>query len=91
MCDELGEVDAMEAYVIEAGGIVLCSVQTGEGCNDKEKEFIEKWKQKDLSKITAEWTRLKAMKTKKMNPELSTWLKQRIAIIKQLATTEAEL
>ncbi|CAE7605365.1 unnamed protein product, partial [Symbiodinium microadriaticum] len=91
MCDELGDVDTMEEYVVEAGNIALCSVTSGEGCNEKEKEFIEKWKSEDAVKTSSQLTRLNGMKSKRMNPDLTKWLKQRIAILKQLAPAEAEL
>lgn len=91
MCDELGDEETMEEYVLEAGNVALCSALTTEGCNDKETEFIAKWKSETAVNTASQLQRLVNMKTKKMNPDLAKWLKQRIAILKQLAPKEAEL
>lgn len=91
MCDELGDEEFMEDYILEAGNIALCSAQTGEGCSEKENEFIAKWKTESSAKTMSQLERLVGMKSKKMNPDLVKWLKQRIAILKQLAPAESEL
>jgi hypothetical protein len=51
MCDELGNEDNMEAFVVDFGGASLCAVADGAGCTDKEKKFIEKWKAADAGKV----------------------------------------
>lgn len=38
MCEELGNDDHMNAYVMEAGKTSLCDVDTSRGCSDKEKK-----------------------------------------------------
>jgi len=81
----------MEDYVIEAGGISLCTVETGDGCSDREKDFIAKWKDKDSASTASQLTRLQGMKASKMTPDLAQWLKQRIAILKQLSPDSSEL
>lgn len=92
MCDELGDTAMMQAYVEEAGQTSLCSVQTGSGCTDKEKAFIETWKAKSKADVDAQITRLQGMASGKMTADLKTWLNQRKAILSQfqkaLAKTE---
>lgn len=84
MCDVLGNEEHMEAYVTDVGGGSLCSVSDGAGCGDKEKGFIEKWKDKSADDITKQLDRLNGMASKPMKKDLMVWLKQRLAILKQL-------
>lgn len=84
MCDELGDLSYMEAYVTEAGKTSLCSVSTSKGCSEKEKEFIEKWKGSSAEEVDAQYRRLSAMRGNKVKPSLAEWISQRIAILKQL-------
>jgi hypothetical protein len=84
VCDELGEDSYMEDYVIEAAGVASCVPQSGEGCSEKEKEFISKWSSQDSSSLLKEENRLNGMNAQKLKPDLALWLKQRKAIIKQL-------
>jgi len=91
MCDELGKDENMQAYVEEAGSTSLCKVEDGAGCEDKEKEFITKFKAKTSEEIDAQLTRLNKMKDGKMKPDLIKWIRQRIAILKQLSTSKTEL
>jgi len=91
MCDELGKDENMQAYVQEAGNTSLCKVEDGAGCEDKEKEFIAKFKAKSSAEIEAQLTRLNKMKDGKMKPDLIKWIRQRIAVLKQLSTSKAEL
>jgi hypothetical protein len=74
----------MEDYVIEAAGVASCVPQSGEGCSEKEKEFISKWSSQDSSSLLKEENRLNGMNAQKLKPDLALWLKQRKAIIKQL-------
>lgn len=85
MCDELGNDEYMTAYITEAGKTSLCSVVDGEGCSDKEKEFIEKFKGASQDKVTAQVSRLSKMAGGKMKPELAKWIGQRLAILNQFA------
>lgn len=94
MCTELGNMDYMTAYVTEAGGVLLCDAADGEGCGEKELKYIEKFKAKSAEDVASQLARLEGMVGGKMKPELAKWIKQRIAILKQLplgATTEKEL
>jgi protein disulfide-isomerase A6 len=90
MCDELGDVAMMQAYVEEAGHTSLCSVTTGAGCGDKEKAFIEIWKTKSKADVNAQITRLQGMAAGKMTAELKTWLNQRMAILSQFQKEHAK-
>ena len=91
MCDELGKDENMQAYVEEAGNTSLCKVEDGAGCEQKEKDFIEKFKAKSSAEIEAQLTRLNKMKDGKMKPDLLKWIRQRIAVLKQLSASKAEL
>lgn len=84
MCDELGADEYMQGYIMEFGKTSLCSTETGVGCSDKEKKFIETFKSKSLEDVNAQITRLEGMATKPMKAELKAWLSQRLAILKQL-------
>lgn len=84
MCDELGDESMLEDYIVDAAGLSLCALDSGEGCTDKEIEFISKWKNQDLSSLIKEQHRLNGMNAQKLKPDLAKWLKQRKAIIKQL-------
>jgi hypothetical protein len=84
VCDELGQDSYMEEFVIEAASLHLCSTQSGDGCSEKEQEFISKWISQDSSSLLKEASRLNGMDAQKLKPGLAMWLKQRKAIIKQL-------
>jgi len=56
-----------------------------EGCSDKEKDFMEKWKGKSAEDITSQTTRLQGMAKGSMKPELKKWLHQRLNILKQMS------
>jgi len=83
MCDELGNLGHMQAYVEEYGKTSLCSIQTGLGCSVKEAVYIEKMNAVDSDKTKSQLERLQGMTGDKMAPDLSKWLTQRIAILKQ--------
>jgi protein disulfide-isomerase A6 len=63
---------------------VKCLLDNVEGCSDKEKEFMEKWKAKDKTEVASQLERLKGMASGSMKPELKKWLTQRMSILKQL-------
>ena len=84
MCDELGDEATMEAYVEEYGKTSLCSVGSGEGCDEKELGFIAKAGALDFEAQRAQLKRLEGMEAKPMKPELLAWLKKRKKILKQL-------
>jgi ABC-type uncharacterized transport system ATPase subunit len=63
-----------------------------ENCNEKEKSYIEKMKQKSQEDIKKQLGRLEGMKGESMKAELKRWLNQRLAILKELsAKVEEEL
>jgi len=90
MCDELGDTAMMQAYVEEAGHTSLCSVESGSGCSDKEKSFIDTWKTKSKADVDAQVTRLQGMAAGKMTADLKAWLSQRLAILSQFQKAGAK-
>jgi len=87
MCDELGDQKYMEEYVMEAGGVSPCALD-GEGCSEKEKKYLEKWKAKSLDDCRAQLKRLEGFVTGKMKPELMQWIKQRLGILRQIVEVD---
>ena len=63
---------------------VKCLLDNTEGCSDKEKEFMDKWKAKGKEDVAAQLGRLKGMSSGSMKPDLKKWLVQRMSILKQL-------
>jgi len=61
-----------------------CDPATLDGCNDKEKTFIEKMKEKPADKLQAELKRLQGMDGKMMKPELQVWMMRRINVLTQM-------
>ncbi len=83
MCDELGDIEYMRAYIKDKSP--SCSVDdTSKGCSDKEIDFIQKWKAKDSSAVSKELGRLENMKSAKLTVDLLKWQLQRTRILKQL-------
>lgn len=93
MCDELGQDEYMDAYIMEAGNTVLCSVESLEGCSEKEKKFIDVWKEKTPEEISKEIARIENIKTAKMTVDQKSWFIARIRALKQLdkSSVKAEL
>jgi|Transcript_4086 hypothetical protein len=83
MCDELGNDEHMQNYVMDAGSTSLCSTETLVGCSDKEKKFIETFKTKSAEDVQKQIDRLTGMAAKPMKEDLKKWLSQRLAILKQ--------
>lgn len=91
MCDELGDIEYMQAYVEEAGGASLCSIDDpDEGCSEKQTKYIAKFSEKSDEEIQKQITRLQGMAEKKMKPELLKWVKTRISILEQFAAKGKE-
>lgn len=87
MCDELGPNESyMQEYVEEAGKASLCSLE-GKGCNEKEVDFIAKWKDKSAVEIAAEADRLEGMKGRPMRQKVKQWQNARVRILQKLRTT----
>lgn len=91
MCEELGDEEYMFSYIEDYGGTSLCSIETGSGCDERSKSYIEKMKKKPSEKVAAEFDRLKKMEDSDMKPELLTWLKKRIKILSQFKNQHDEL
>jgi protein disulfide-isomerase A6 len=77
------DYEALKAWV-EENLEVKCLLDNTEGCSDKEKEFMEKWKAKGKEEVTSQLERLKGMSSGSMKPDLKKWLVQRMNILKQL-------
>lgn len=84
MCEELGNIDYMQAYVEEYAHTSLCSVASGAGCSEREKGYIAKMKDKSVDDLQKQFTRLESLKGDSMKPELKEWVTKRHAILKQL-------
>lgn len=89
MCDELGPNEGyMQEYIEDKGSTSLCSVKdTSKGCSEQQKEFIGKWAEKPADEVKKQLDRLNGMidKGASMKPDAFKWVKQRIAVFKQLS------
>lgn len=90
MCTELGNDEHMTNYIERYGKTSLCSVASGDGCNDRQKEYIEKMIAGGQEKVAKNLRRLSKMSGEKMKPELMEWISQRLAVLKQLWSGEEE-
>jgi protein disulfide-isomerase A6 len=63
---------------------VKCLLDNDEGCSDKEKEFMAKWKAKDKAEAVGQLERLTKMSSGTMAPDLKKWVAQRMNILKQI-------
>lgn len=90
MCDELGDDEMMTAYVEEYGNTSACSIETKQGCDEREVAYIGKMSTKSLEDIEVQLNRLVGMEGNSMKPELLTWLKKRVKILKQLKAAQGE-
>lgn len=77
------DIEALKKFVADTLE-VKCLKDAPEGCNDKEKDFLEKWKGKPSEEIAGQKSRLEGMQGSSMKPELKKWLHQRLSILKQL-------
>jgi|EP00937_MAST-01D_sp_MAST-1D-sp2_P001788 FKBP-type peptidyl-prolyl cis-trans isomerase FklB len=89
-------VFVMEIIKIKGGKkpAITCEPVSGDGCNDKEKKYVEKATKKfggDKEKLNAEAARLRKMQGGKMKPELQQWLARRLHIVTKLADAKDEL
>lgn len=87
MCEELGNEEYMISYVEEYGNILLCDVSTGNGCSERESDYISKMKAKTGDELSAQIERLESMEKSSMTSDLFKWLEQRNKILKQLVAT----
>ena len=82
----------MEEYVLDASGISLCNISSAVGCSAKELAFATIWREtKSLQEASQQLQRLSAVskQSSKTKPELQKWLKQRIAVLKQVVALAA--
>ena len=75
--------DDLKSFVAESLE-VKCLLEDPSGCNEKEVEFMDKWKAKSKEEVAAQFDRLDKMTASKMTPDLKKWLMQRINVLKQL-------
>lgn len=90
MCTELGPSgeDYMTQYVLEAGKTFICSVESKQGCGEKEISYIDKWSTKAIDKVETQVARLTKMASKKMSAELEAWRRARLRILEQFHKKE---
>merc|ERR1712010_265881 len=76
----------MEILKIKGGKVdaVTCDPKSLEGCNDREKSFIEKMKGSDAEKLKKELKRLQGMSGGSMKPELQAWMMRRINVLTKM-------
>jgi len=87
----------MTDYVMEAGSTSLCKLEHATeaaegGCSAKEVEYVSKWSAKPSSEAASELARLQGVKKggKKMKASQASWVGQRVAILKQMASDSAQ-
>lgn len=69
---------------------LTCKAVDGEGCNDKEKAYVDKMKPKTVDEQKKQVERLNGMMQKKMTDDLMDWIKRRLHILRQLVPVEEE-
>jgi len=91
MCDELGDMEYMRAYVTEKS-IPPCSVDPPhDHCDERQLGYVDKWKAKAADDIVSEQDRLEKLKSTQANPDLLKWLHQRLSILRQLPAKSTTL
>lgn len=85
MCDELGDLEYMRAYV-EEKSVPPCDVATLAGCDARETGFVQTWRdQRSATQRESELRRLEKIgQTLNAKPEVMRWHKQREAILKRI-------
>merc|ERR1719399_579241 len=63
---------------------ITCDPTSLDGCNDKEKAFVEKMKAKDAEALKKELKRLQGMNGGSMKPELQVWMARRINVLTKM-------
>jgi len=89
MCEELGDIDTMQAYVEEAGNTSLCSLD-GAGCDDRSKKFIESMITRGVEEQQKQLNRLLNMNDSSMKEDLKTWKNKRVKILQQMVQIPVE-
>lgn len=90
MCEELGNIDNMMAYIEEAGNTSLCGID-GTGCDPQSLKYMEKMKVKPKSELESQLKRLEGMTGDSMKADLRFWLQTRIRLLKTLIASHDEL
>jgi hypothetical protein len=82
MCQELMDRMTMIDFVEGYSGAVLCEVETGTNCDEKEAAYLEKHKAADADTLQAQLDRLDVMTD--LKPELQQWVWRRMRILHKL-------
>jgi len=88
MCDELGNINNMRAYVNDKASKPCLISDPSKDCSDQERAFISTWSAKPAADVEKEHVRLQkilAADSKTAAAQVK-WMKQRAAILKQLAS-----
>ena len=85
MCDELGDMEYMRAYV-EDKAVKPCDVTTLANCDVKESAYVQTWRdQKSATQRDSEVARLtKIGQTLNAKPEVMRWHRQRLALLTRM-------
>jgi hypothetical protein len=83
MCTELLNLDYIVDYVEQSGHTALCSVTSGENCDERDLKYLEKMK-KDAVKAKAQFDRLSSMEDTSMGEENKMWAFKRKRMLKRL-------
>lgn len=83
MCDELGDIDYMTAYIEEAGKTSLCAID-GSGCDERSAKYMAKMKVKSKKELEDQLKRLEGMEGKEMKQDLKQWVRARKKLLKVL-------
>jgi len=83
MCDELGDMEYMRAYVQEKG-IPPCNVADLSHCSDQDKSYLEVWRVKSATLQRTELERLQKLQQAKGKPDTLKWIRQRVYLLGQL-------
>ena len=78
--------------MLDVSGISLCDISSAAGCSAKEMAFAAIWREKKtLEEARQQLQRLSAVsrQSSKSKPELQKWIKQRIAVLKQVVALSA--
>jgi hypothetical protein len=80
----------LDDFITEIGGVNACeATEPFTGCSDKEKTFIEAINAKSDTDKKAQLVRLNNMVGSKMTEDNKKWLKQRLAILKQMVPADS--
>jgi len=77
------DFDSLKEFV-EKELEIKCDVESGSGCTDKEKTYIEKMIAKGSDDRMKQIKRLEGMAGDSMKAELKAWLRQRLHILRML-------